>query len=64
MKAKWETISIGLDQLWFSPLGDCETIQDRADAIETFLKANGWNWDEVLDYISKESLDGQASVRN
>ncbi len=64
MKAKWETISIGLDQLWFSPLGDCETIQDRADAIDTFLSSNGWSWDEVLEYIAKEPLDGQAAIRN
>lgn len=64
MKSKWETISAGLDQLWFSPLSDCETIEDRADAIESFLKLNGWTWDEVLNYIAKEPLDGQAEVRN
>lgn len=63
MKAKWETISTGLDQLWFTPFTDCETPQDRGDAIETFLKSNGWTWDEVLAEISKDT-DGQASIRN
>lgn len=62
MKAPWETISIGLDQLWFTPLFDRESIYDRADAIENFLKANGWNWDEVLDYIAKEPLNGPEAV--
>lgn len=55
---------MGLDQLWFTPLTDCETIQDRADAVDTFLNSNGWNWDEVLDYIAKEPLDGHNSIRN
>ena len=64
MKSSWETISSGLDQLWFTPLTDCETIQDRADAIESFLTFNGWNWDEVLNYIAKEPLDGSSSIRN
>jgi hypothetical protein len=56
MKSVWDTISIGLDQLWFTPLSDCESIEDRAEAIETFLSANGWTWDMVLDYISSESF--------
>lgn len=53
MKASKEAIQTGLDQLWFSPLGQNESAQDRADAIETFLSANGWTWDDVL----KESDD-------
>ena len=64
MKAKWETISSGLDQLWFMPFGDCETPESRAEATEEFLKANGWTWDEVLDYIAKEPLNGQSEIRN
>ncbi len=64
MKASWETVSSGLDQLWFTPFGDCETPQDRADAIDTFLNANGWTWDEVLNEISKEPINGQSPVRS
>lgn len=62
MKSTWTTISTGLDQLWFTPLLDCESVVDRADAIENFLKSNGWSWDEVLDYIAKEPLDGSEAV--
>lgn len=64
MKASWETISIGLDQLWFTPFGDYEIPQDRADTINTFLNANGWNWDDVLNEISKEPINGQSPVRS
>lgn len=64
MKASWETVSSGLDQLWFTPFSDCESPQDRADAIDTFLKANGWTWDEVLNEISKEPINGSSPVRN
>ena len=64
MKASWETISTGLDQLWFTPFADCESPQDRADATENFLKSNGWTWDEVLDEIAKEPINGPDSIRN
>jgi len=47
-RASWETISTGLDQLFFSPFTKGESPGDRAQAIETFLSANGWTWDEVL----------------
>ena len=62
MKASWETISTGLDQLWFTPFTKHEEAQDRADAIDTFLQANGWNWDEVIEHIAKEPIDGSTPV--
>lgn len=52
-RANKETVLTGLDQLFFSPLAQDESAQDRADAIDTFLSANGWTWDDVL----KESDD-------
>jgi len=64
MKASWATISLGLDQLWFTPFAEDETPQDRADATENFLKANGWTWDEVLNEISKEPFNGSEPVRH
>lgn len=63
MKSNWDTISRGLDELWFTPLMSFETIQDRADAIDIFLKSNGWTWDEVLKEIGKDDY-GQPSIRN
>lgn len=62
MKATWETISSGLDQLWFTPFVEDETPQDRADATENFLKSNGWTWDEVLNEISKDPINGPTPV--
>lgn len=55
MKPNWETISTGLDQLFFiTPLLEDETIQDRADTIDLYLQANGWTWDEVIAETAKE----------
>ena len=54
MQASYQTISLGLDQVFFRPLIEDETAQDRRDAIETFLSANGWTWDQVLEQMTKE----------
>lgn len=64
MKAPWETITSGMDQLFFTPFLKEETAYDRAQAIDAFLLANGWTWDEVLDSIAKEPIDGHSAVRN
>jgi hypothetical protein len=64
MKAPWETISSGLDQLFFTPFLAEESAFDRAQAIETFLSANGWDWDEVLKRIGEEPVDGYHTIRN
>lgn len=64
MKASWETVSTGMDQLFFNPFHEGETAFDRAQAIETFLQANGWTWDEVLLVIEKEPVNGYSDVRN
>jgi hypothetical protein len=54
MRSNWDTVNGGLDQLFFSPFVKDESPQDRAECIETFLKSNGWTWDEVLAKIAKE----------
>lgn len=54
-KVSWETISSGLDQLWFGPFLEDETVDSRAETIETFLQSNGWDWDMVLSEMGKES---------
>jgi hypothetical protein len=53
-----------MDQLFFNPFHKEETAYDRAQAIETFLQANGWTWDEVLLVIEKEPVNGQSAIRN
>lgn len=55
MKSSWQTISSGLDQLFFSSLVEDETIEDRSQTIDTFLISNGWSWDEVIAQMGKES---------
>lgn len=55
MKTNRATLDSGLDQLFFSPLVEGETVQDRADAIETFLKSNNATWDDVISISDKES---------
>jgi hypothetical protein len=54
MRPNYQTIVIGLDQLFFLPLMEKETAQDRADCIEAYLKLNGWTWDEYINELSKE----------
>lgn len=54
MRADYPSIVSGLDQLFFSPLVEDETPQERSDCIEVFLKFNGWTWDEYLEELSKE----------
>jgi hypothetical protein len=55
MKANWDTVSAGLDQLFFTPLMEDETPEERADVIEAFISFNGWTWDDILSEMEKES---------
>jgi hypothetical protein len=64
VKASWQTITSGLDQLYSLPLIKDESASDRSQAIETFILTNGWTWDEVIDMIAKESIDGQSPIRD
>lgn len=54
MRADYPSIVSGLDQLYFSPLLEDETLQERANTIEVFLVSNGWTWDEYLEELSNE----------
>lgn len=59
-KVPWSVIALGMDYLFFTPFLKEELIDDRAQAVEDFLQANGWTWDMVLDMIAKESYDEQS----
>jgi hypothetical protein len=52
MKVARSIVISGLDQLFFSPLIEDETLEDRADCIDNFLRMNGVSWDDILDQIS------------
>lgn len=56
MKASWETINSGLDQLFFTPLVKDEDALDRAQTIDTYLVSNGWTWDEYINELSNEQM--------
>ncbi len=56
MKASWETINSGLDQLFFTALVADEGPLDRAQAIDTYLVSNGWTWDEYINELSNEQM--------
>lgn len=60
MKASWGIISVGLDQLFFSPLLEDETAESRDETIVKFLTANGWTWDDVLDRMAEEDGHGRS----
>ena len=55
MRSSYETVSCGLDQLFFSGFIQDERPEDRAETIETFLKLNGWTWDQLLDEMEKQN---------
>jgi hypothetical protein len=50
-EAKAEALMTTLDQLWFKPLFDGETIDDRAESIETLLRQSDLTWDKVLEAL-------------
>jgi hypothetical protein len=56
MRASYETITSGLDQLFFSPLVENESPLDRAGTIDTYLVSNGWTWDEYINELSNEQM--------
>lgn len=39
----------GLDHLFFSSLLEGESPEDRAETIETYLKSNGFSWNDVIN---------------
>jgi hypothetical protein len=54
-KLPYNKLIIGLDQLFFSgKLENMEQAQARADLIDTYLAANGWDWDSVLAEMFNE----------
>jgi hypothetical protein len=51
-KASYEAVLLGLDQLFMSEvLGKSMTTEERAEAIDTFLKSTGWDWDQVINHL-------------
>jgi hypothetical protein len=43
----------GLDALYFSSLGEKETIELRSVAIDLYIIASGWTWDKLIVEMAK-----------
>lgn len=52
-RLSFELINAGLDQLYFSPLLDEESVDDRAESIQKFITLNGWTWDSYIEKLSE-----------
>lgn len=55
MRSSYQDLLLGLDQLFFTPLVQHETAEDRAQTIEAFLAAKSWTWDEILEEIGNDT---------
>lgn len=55
MPSNFQDVLLGLDQLFFKDIIPPETTQDRADAIEAFLTAKEWSWEDILVEIGKDN---------
>lgn len=55
MRSSYQDLLLGLDQLFFTPFFQNETVQDRAETIEAFLFAKSWTWDEILEEIGNDT---------
>ena len=55
MRLSYQKVISMLDQLFFSSLIEDETAQNRAETIEVFLSTNGWDWNQIIEELSKEN---------
>jgi len=54
-RISWSQLTLELDRLFFGGhIANQEQAEERADTIEAFLEACGWNWDLVLEEMAKE----------
>lgn len=44
-----------LDRLFFLPLKENETIEQRSESIDSYLVSVGYTWDDVLETINYKS---------
>ena len=49
-------LTIGLDQLYFLPLGEEETLDDRMHVIEAYIKMSHWTMDEIIDVMAQPEV--------
>lgn len=54
MKIDYNALMSGLDQLYLLPFLEHETPNDRAQAIDNYLRMSGWDWNNIIERLTKE----------
>lgn len=57
MKAPYSEVIETLDRFFFLPFGPNEDAASRAIAIEAYLEASGWTWNEVIEEMTKSKTN-------
>lgn len=54
----WSQLTLELDRLFFGGhIANMGEAEERAETIEAYLEACGWNWDLVLEEMCREETD-------
>lgn len=65
VRVPYSQLVIGLDQLFMGgKIENMDQAVERADTIEAYLEACGWNWDTVLEEMSRETQQVQTGTDN
>lgn len=61
-RISWSQLTLELDRLFFGGhIGNMEQAVERADTIDAYLEACGWDWDSVLEEMLREERDQSLS---
>ncbi len=51
----WSQLTLELDRLFFGGhITNMDEAQERAETIEAYLEACGWNWDAYIEELCRE----------
>ncbi len=54
-RISWSELTLGLDRLFFGGhIANMEQAEERAETIDAYLEASGWDWDSVLEEMGRE----------
>ena len=54
-RVPYSQMSMGLEKLFFEgDLSTDELAMERADTIDAYIEACGWNWNQVLEEMGRE----------
>lgn len=55
-KVSYESLWLGLDQLYLMPLTDTDTIHTRSIVIDKYIEDSGWSWDAIIQHLIDEPV--------